>query len=73
MENFPIEEQSGFAATRSASCFGRKVSLNASCRSSRQDAEMENFPIEIGVSKVSCCNFHTTYGTRLKPQGPYVV
>jgi len=26
--------------------FGRKVSLNASCQSSRQDAEIENFPIE---------------------------
>ena len=46
MENFLIREQSGFAATRSASCFGGKVSLNASCRFSRQDTEMENFPVE---------------------------
>jgi len=37
--------QSSFAASRNASCDGRKVSLNASCQSSRQDAEMKNFPV----------------------------
>jgi len=36
--------QSSFAASRNASCDGRKVSLNASCQSPRQDAEMKNFP-----------------------------
>jgi hypothetical protein len=42
---FRRTKQSSFAASRNASCDGRKVSLNASCQSSRQDAEMKNFPI----------------------------